>query len=91
LPEPPGPVSVSRRTSGRESRPRAAANSRSRPTSGVAGVGRWSCGRGRSRSAVRLAGCAGSDTTAAPSQGQNGAGVAGVYQTEALSHEDVTA
>ena len=40
LPTPPGPVSVTRRTSGRRSRSRTAATSRSRPTSGVSGRGR---------------------------------------------------
>ena len=39
LPTPPGPVRVSRRTSGRRSNSRMAASSRSRPTSGVRGSG----------------------------------------------------
>jgi len=40
LPMPPGPVSVSSRTSGRRSMSRTAATSRSRPISGVGGTGR---------------------------------------------------
>ena len=41
LPVPPGPVSVSSRTSSRPSSPRRSASSRSRPTNGVAGTGRF--------------------------------------------------
>ena len=40
LPTPPGPVSVTSRISGRRSRSHTAARSRSRPTSGVSGMGR---------------------------------------------------
>ena len=47
LPTPPGPVSVSRRTSGRHKRPVNVVTSRSRPTSAVSGVG-----NGPSRSLV---------------------------------------
>ncbi len=39
FPTPPGPVSVTRRISGRRSRARTASSSRSRPTSGVSGKG----------------------------------------------------
>jgi hypothetical protein len=45
FPVPPVPVRVRRRTAGRRIRSRMAARSRTRPTSDVAGAGRWCQGR----------------------------------------------
>ncbi len=58
LPLPPGPVSVTRRTSGRESNSVTAASSRSRPRSGIAGTGSEPAPAGR--------GCGTSSTHGAP-------------------------